>query len=71
MAYGATSARNVTDALSGGGNPVQVSLTTGEPEPLPLNVRLPSGDANGVGLFRWTDGGDRPHLIAYLRRDEG
>ncbi|MFI6081040.1 hypothetical protein ACIBBB_08675 [Streptomyces sp. NPDC051217] len=70
VAYGATSARNVTDALSGGGNPVQVSLTTGEPEPLPLNVRLPSGDANGVGLFRWTDAGDRPHLIAYLRRDE-
>ncbi|WP_329388464.1 hypothetical protein [Streptomyces sp. NBC_01716] len=70
VAYGATSARTVTDALSGGGNPVQVSLTTGEPEPLPLNVRLPSGDANGVGLFRWTDPGDRPHLIAYLRRDE-
>lgn len=70
MAYGATSARNVTDALSGGGNPVQVNLTTGEPEPLALNVRLPAGDANGMGLFRWADGKDRPHLIAYAQRGE-
>lgn len=70
MAYGATSARNVTDALSGGGNPVQVDLGTGEPEPLALNVRLPAGDVNGIGLFRWTDGQDRPHLIAYAQHDE-
>ncbi|MFI6697052.1 hypothetical protein ACIBLA_35960 [Streptomyces sp. NPDC050433] len=70
VAYGATSARNVTDALAGGGSPVQVDLTTGEPDPLPLNVRLPSGDTNGMGLFRWTDGKDRQHLIAYLLREE-
>lgn len=70
VAYGATSARNATDALAGGGNPVQVDLATGEPDPLALNVRLPSGDTNGVGLFRWTDGKDRPHLIAYTRRTQ-
>lgn len=70
VAYGATSARNATDALAGGGSPVQVRLDTGEPEPLAPNVRLPSGDANGMGLFRWTDGEDRQHLIAYLQRDE-
>lgn len=70
MAYGATSARTVTDALSGGGNPVQVNLATGEPEPLALNVRLPTGDTNGMGLFRWTDGKDRPRLIVYAQRGE-
>lgn len=70
MAYGATKARNVTDALSGGGNPVEVDLATGEPEPLALNVRLPAGDMSGMGLFRWTDGKDRPHLIAYAQREE-
>lgn len=70
MAYGATSARTVTDALAGGGHPVQVNLATGEPEPLALNVRLPSGDANGVGLFRWTDRSDRQRLIAYVQRAE-
>lgn len=70
VAYGATSARTVADALSGGGNPVQVNLATGEPEPLALNVRLPAGDANGMGLFRWTDGKDRLRLIAYARRGE-
>lgn len=47
-----------------------MNLATGEPEPLALNVRLPSGDANGVGLFRWTDRADRQRLIAYVQRVE-
>lgn len=67
-AYGAVSARNTADALAGGGNPVMVDLTTATPEALATNVRLPSAEASGVGLFRWTDSKDRPHLIGYPRR---
>ncbi|MFE2745865.1 hypothetical protein ACFXKX_16075 [Streptomyces scopuliridis] len=67
-AYGAVSARNTADALAGGGNPVMVNLTTATPEALATNVRLPSAEAAGVGLFRWTDSKDRPHLIGYPRQ---
>lgn len=71
VAYGATSARNVTDALTRGGEPVQVDLTTGVPDPLPDNVRLASGEGTSTGLFRWTDAKDVPHLIGYARRGGG
>ncbi|MER8066744.1 hypothetical protein ABTZ59_00265 [Streptomyces sp. NPDC094034] len=67
-AYGAVSARNTSDALAGGGNPVKVNLTTATPEALATNVRLPSAETSGVGLFRWTDSKDRPHLVGYLRQ---
>lgn len=69
VAYGATSARDTADALAGGGSPVQVDLTTGTPEALAANVRLPSGETAGAGLFRWTDAKDVPHLTGYARRD--
>ncbi|MER5882517.1 hypothetical protein ABT160_01685 [Streptomyces sp. NPDC001941] len=67
LVYGASSARTTGEALAGGGSPLRVDLATGVPEPLPANVRLPSADTAGVGLFRWTDPGDRQHLIAYAR----
>ncbi|MFJ1600738.1 hypothetical protein [Streptomyces sp. NPDC088261] len=69
-AYGAALARSVTDALAGGGSPVVVDLTAGEPEPVALapNVRLPGGSTAGMGLFPWTDARDRPHLTAYPLR---
>ncbi|WP_066953207.1 hypothetical protein [Streptomyces lushanensis] len=69
-AYGASSARDTTDALAGGGTPVVVDLTTAAPEDLAPNVRLPGGETAGAGLFRWTDGKDTPHLIGYPHRDE-
>lgn len=67
-AYGAMSARSTADALAGGGSPVMVDLTTATPEAMATNVRLPSAETSGVGLFRWTDSEDRPHLIGYPRR---
>nr|WSZ95740.1 hypothetical protein OH820_08780 [Streptomyces sp. NBC_00857] len=39
-----------------------MDLTTGTPEALAANVRLPSGETAGAGLFRWTDAKDVPHL---------
>ncbi|MFJ1746552.1 hypothetical protein ACIOJD_10000 [Streptomyces sp. NPDC088116] len=71
VAYGATSARDTTDALAGGGSPLQVDLKTGTPEALAANVRLPNGETAGAGLFRWTDAKDVPHLTGYARRDRG
>ncbi|MYV56647.1 hypothetical protein, partial [Streptomyces sp. SID3212] len=69
-AYGAALARSVADALAGGGSPVAVDLTAGEPEAVALasNVRLPGGSTAGLGLFPWTDARDRPHLTAYALR---
>ncbi|WP_327236867.1 hypothetical protein OG349_25910 [Streptomyces sp. NBC_01317] len=69
-AYGAALARSVTDALAGGGSPVEVDLTAGQPEAVALapNVRLPGGSTAGMGLFPWTDARDRPHLTAYPLR---
>ncbi|MGW1884265.1 hypothetical protein [Streptomyces sp. NPDC001970] len=69
MAYGATNTRGAAEALAGGGTPYEVDLATGLPEPLSLNSRLPSTEASGVGLFRWTDAKDRLHLIGYARAD--
>ncbi|MFF1419715.1 hypothetical protein [Streptomyces sp. NPDC058280] len=67
-AYGATGARSAADALAGGGTPVTVDLTAGTPKALAPNVRLPSGETTGVGLFRWTDTNDTLHLIGYAQR---
>ncbi|WP_392670061.1 hypothetical protein [Streptomyces sp. LN785] len=68
VAYGATSARNATDALSGGGRPYAVEVATGVAERLPSNVRLPGAEAEAeVGVFRWTDEKDRLHLLGYPR----
>ncbi|MEW1720690.1 hypothetical protein [Streptomyces sp. NPDC093109] len=69
-AYGAISVRSPADALAGGGGPVRVDLTNAAPAPMAANVRLPSGETMNVGLFRWTDGRDRPHLIGYPHRSD-
>ncbi|MFH8515800.1 hypothetical protein ACH4CE_11910 [Streptomyces gelaticus] len=67
-AYGASSARNAADVLAGGGAPVAVAVRSGSTGALPSNVRVPGMEtADGVGLFRWTDEKDRPHLIGYPR----
>ncbi|MCX4848334.1 hypothetical protein [Streptomyces sp. NBC_00893] len=67
-AYGAASARNAADVLAGGGAPVAVAVRSGSTGALPSNVRVPGMEtADGVGLFRWTDEKDRPHLIGYPR----
>ncbi|MFJ1645431.1 hypothetical protein [Streptomyces sp. NPDC088258] len=68
-AYGAISARSTADAMAGGGRPVRVDLKNAAPAPLAANVRLPSSETMGVGLFRWTDGRFRTHLIGYPRRE--
>ncbi|MFG2402733.1 hypothetical protein ACGFR8_00100 [Streptomyces brevispora] len=69
-AYGATSVRNAADVLAGDGVPVKAEVTAGTTDTLPSNVRVPSADgAEGVGLFRWTDGKDRLHLIGYPRAE--
>lgn len=66
IAYGAASARNAGDVLAGGGAPVAVAVRSGSTGALPSNVRVPGAvTADGVGLFRWTDEKDRPHLIGY------
>ncbi|WP_406395842.1 hypothetical protein [Streptomyces sp. NBC_00887] len=66
-AYGATNARDASDALEGGGAPVTMSFATWGTEPLPLNVRLPERETSGTGVFRWTDRKDRLHLLGYPR----
>lgn len=68
VAYGASGARGVADALAGGGSPVAVDLATGVPEALAANVRLPVAEVAGVGVFRWTDARDRVHLVGYAGR---
>ncbi|MFF3729089.1 hypothetical protein ACFYXM_01820 [Streptomyces sp. NPDC002476] len=66
IAYGAASARNAGDVLAGGGAPVAVAVRSGSTGALPSNVRVPGAvTSDGVGLFRWTDEKDRPHLIGY------
>jgi len=66
IAYGAANARNAGDVLAGGGTPVAVAVRSGSTGALPSNVRVPGElTADGVGLFRWTDEKDRPHLIGY------
>jgi hypothetical protein len=70
IAYGATPGRNAADVLAGRGRPAQVEVTSGVPEALPANVRLPATEAAaGVGVFRWTDELDRLHLLGYPRAD--
>ncbi|MFE4454526.1 hypothetical protein [Streptomyces sp. NPDC056796] len=67
-AYGATTVRDADEALKeGGGGPVRVGVTSGDVEALPPNTRLPEVEASGVGVFRWTDSEDRPHLLGYPR----
>ncbi|GAA2420956.1 hypothetical protein GCM10010433_20820 [Streptomyces pulveraceus] len=67
-AYGAASARNAADVLAGGGAPVAVAVRSGSTGALPSNVMVPGMEtSDGVGLFRWTDEKDRPHLIGYPR----
>lgn len=66
IAYGAANARNAGDVLAGGGTPVAVAVRSGSTGALPSNVRVPGAvTSDGVGLFRWTDEKDRPHLIGY------
>ncbi|MFB7917653.1 hypothetical protein [Streptomyces sp. NPDC056061] len=66
IAYGAANARNAGDVLAGGGTPVAVAVRSGSTGALPSNVRLPGAvTSDGVGLFRWVDEKDRPHLIGY------
>ena len=67
VAYGAMNVRDATDALEGGGAPVEMEFATGAVSPLSPNVRLPGMETAGVGLFRWTDRRDRLHLIGYTR----
>ncbi|RFU86107.1 hypothetical protein DY218_13305 [Streptomyces triticagri] len=67
LAYGATGARSPQDALKGGGSPVEVRLSTGEPQALSASLRLPAFDLAGIGLFQYTDGKDVPHLLGYRR----
>ncbi|QNE77759.1 hypothetical protein F0344_27015 [Streptomyces finlayi] len=67
VAYGATNVRDASDALDGGGEPVEMELTSGTVSPLSPNVRLPGMETAGVGLFPWTDRRDRLHLIGYPR----
>lgn len=69
VAYGATNVRDASDALDGGGEPVEMAFTNGAVSPLAPNVRLPGMETAGVGLFRWTDRRDRLHLIGYPRGD--
>ncbi|RDG39347.1 hypothetical protein DVH02_04465 [Streptomyces corynorhini] len=69
-AYGAISARSTADAMAGGGRPVRVDLKNAAPAPLAANVRLPSSETMGVGVFRWTDGTFRTHLIGYPRLED-
>ncbi|AXG82432.1 hypothetical protein DVK44_07395 [Streptomyces paludis] len=69
-AYGAISVRGPADALAGGGTPVRVDMTNAAPAPMAATVRLPSAETMNVGLFRWTDAKDRPHLIGYPHRSE-
>ncbi|WP_432102988.1 hypothetical protein [Streptomyces sp. bgisy091] len=67
-AYGSTRARDADEALRGeGGGPVGMSFTTGEVEALAPNTRLPEAEISGIGIFRWTDREDRPHLLGYPR----
>ncbi|WP_411146100.1 hypothetical protein [Streptomyces sp. x-80] len=47
-----------------------VDLTTATPATMEPNVRLPSVEISGAGVFRWTDGRDRSHLTGYPRREE-
>lgn len=69
-AYGATNVRNAADALAGGGFPVEADLSTGTTQMLSPNARMPGAESTeGIGLFRWTDGKDRLHLIGYPRAD--
>ncbi|MFE4798836.1 hypothetical protein ACFVRD_29490 [Streptomyces sp. NPDC057908] len=66
IAYGAANARNAADVLAGGGTPVAVAIRSGTTGALPSNQRIPGTvTSDGVGLFRWTDEKDRPHLIGY------
>ncbi|OKK08182.1 hypothetical protein AMK26_03945 [Streptomyces sp. CB03234] len=67
VAYGASGARSVADALAGGGSPVAVDLATGVPQALAPSVRLPAAEVAGVGVYRWTDARDRVHLTGYAR----
>ncbi|KIF70142.1 hypothetical protein HY68_18765 [Streptomyces sp. AcH 505] len=67
-AYGAKNALSVPEAAAGSGIPFSVDLAAGTPEALAANVRLPVGEAAGVGLFRWTDARDVPHLTGYPER---
>lgn len=67
-AYGAKNALSVPEAAAGSGIPFSVDLAAGTPEALAANVRLPVGGAAGVGLFRWTDARDVPHLTGYPER---
>ncbi|MFF2012493.1 hypothetical protein ACFVWY_25885 [Streptomyces sp. NPDC058195] len=67
-AYGASSVRNAADVLAGHGAPVAVAVRSGSTGALPSNVLVPGMEtSDGVGLFRWTDEKDRPHLIGYPR----
>ncbi|MEV6166116.1 hypothetical protein AB0L71_30220 [Streptomyces sp. NPDC052052] len=66
VAYGAANARNAADVLAGGGAPVAVAIRSGTTGALPSNQLVPGAvTSEGVGLFRWTDEKDRPHLIGY------
>ncbi|MET9516544.1 hypothetical protein [Streptomyces sp. NPDC002994] len=59
MAYGTTTTNT----------PVEADLTTSRPTALPTNVHIPAVEVAGTALFPWTDRKDRPHLIAYARRN--
>ncbi|MEW2066043.1 hypothetical protein [Streptomyces sp. NPDC007346] len=69
IAYGAENARDASEALSGGGLPVAVDLTSWTTGRLSRNARLPGTETTGVGVFRWTDRQDRTRLIGYPRVD--
>uniref|UniRef100_A0AAU3H2B9 Lipoprotein n=1 Tax=Streptomyces sp. NBC_01401 TaxID=2903854 RepID=A0AAU3H2B9_9ACTN len=68
IAYGATTVRDADEALNGGGaGPVTMSFVTEDIEELPPNTRLPEVETSDVGVFRWTDGRNRLHLLGYPR----
>lgn len=69
IAYGATNARDASDALAGGGLPVSMDFASWTTDSLSRNARLPVVETTGVGVFRWTDRQERIHLIGYPRGD--